>query len=155
MGLIDFAMKINIKATNLEIGEKFKKEIEKKINSLEKFAKKTFGKKYWDGFFGKGRPRAEAFVEIAKMSGHHRKGPVFYAECQIKFPGKSLRAEAQKESLELALKEVKEELKREIKKFKGKLTAKYERGARKAKRKLLLSKLAQKKEGKRDLQEGI
>jgi ribosomal subunit interface protein len=155
VGLIDFAMKITIKATNLELGEVLKKKIEKKINSLEKFAKRIFGKKYWDGFFGKGRPRAEAFVEIAKSSGHHRKGLVFYAECQIRFPGKSLRAEAQRESLELAINEVKEELKREIKKFKGKLVAKYERGARKAKRKLLLSKLAQKKEGKRNLQEGI
>jgi len=148
-------MRITIKATNLELGEEFKKEIEKKINSLERFAKKTFGEKYWNGFFGKGRPKAEAFVEIAKMSEHHKKGPFFYAECQIRFPGYSLRAEAQRENLDLALNEVKEELERQIKEFKRKLVAKYERGARKAKRKLLISEFAKKKEGKREWREGI
>jgi len=127
-------MKITFKETNLKLGESLKKKIEKKINSLEKFAREIFGKKYWNGFFGKGRPRAEAFVELAKTTEHHKKGSIFYAECQIKFPKKSFRAESQKEDIEIAINEIKDELKRQIKEFKKKKRTRFKKGALKLKR---------------------
>jgi ribosomal subunit interface protein len=127
-------MKIAIKETNLKLGKEIKKKIERKINSLEKFAKEIFEQNYWDGFFGKGKPKAEAWVEVAKSTEHHRKGPFFYAECQIKFPKKTFRAEAEREDIEVAINEVKEELKRQIKEFKNKKRAKFKKGALKLKR---------------------
>jgi len=119
--------------------EKIKNFLEEKINSLEKFAKDFFGEKYWDGFFGKGKPKIEAWVEIAKLP-KHKKGKVFYAECQMHFPGKSIRAESEKESLEAAIEEMKDELKKQIIQYKERIITKYEKGAKRAKSKLKTSK---------------
>jgi len=140
-------MKIVLKTTNIKIGKEIKDFLEEKINSLEKFAKDFFGEKYWNGFFGKGKPRIEAWVEIAKLP-KHKKGKVFYAECQMRFPGKSIRAEATKETIEAAIEEVKDEIKKQIIQYKEKLFTQYEKGARKAKEKLKISKLAQKRGAK-------
>ncbi len=142
-------MKVEIEATNLELGKPIKKLIKEKVSNIEKFAKKIFGKNYWNGFFGKGKPRAQAFFEVKKL-----KGPYFYVECQMTLPGKLIRATAKREDLEIAINSVKEKLERLIKKYKKKPLAKYERGARKAKRKLKTSFLAKRKESKRVLEEG-
>ncbi len=132
-------MKIVFKTTNIKLTEKFKNFLEEKINSLEKFAKDFFGEKYWNGFFGKGKPKIEAWVEIAKLP-KHKKGKVFYAECQMHFPNKSIRAESTKESLEAAIDEMKDELKRQIIQYKKKILTQYEKGAKIAKKKLKSSK---------------
>ena len=58
-------MKITIKTTNLKLNQALKNFIEEKVNSLEKFSKKTI----------------EAWVEIGKTTLHHQKGPFFRAEC--------------------------------------------------------------------------
>ena len=76
-------MKIIIKTKNIDLTQALKNYIEEKINSLEKFAKDLFGEKYFDNFFGKRKPRIEAWVEIGKETLHHKKGPFFWAECQI------------------------------------------------------------------------
>lgn len=62
----------------------------------------------------------EAHVEIGKPSQHHRKGPVFYAEVNLKVGGAVLRAEATHEDLRAAIVQVKEELHAQLKKFKEK-----------------------------------
>jgi len=142
-------MKVEIEAANFELGASIKKLIKEKVNNIEKFAKEIFGKNYWNGFLGKGKPRAQAFFEIKKL-----KGPYFYVECQMELPGKLIRATAKKEDLEIAINSVKEKLERLIKKYKKKPLAKYERGARRMKRKLKISTLAKKKEPKRVLEEG-
>ena len=139
---------------NIELGKVLKDLVEKKINSLEKFAKKIFGQNYWNGFLRKRKPRVEAWVEVSKTTLHHKKGPFFYVECQMKFPGKSIRAESEKESIEAALDDVKEKLERQIIKYRKKIVAKYEKRARTAKKELKISKLA-KIQGKKVLQEGI
>ncbi|MGB9598830.1 MAG: HPF/RaiA family ribosome-associated protein, partial [Minisyncoccales bacterium] len=135
-------MKIVIKITNIKLTEELRKFIERKINSLEKFSKDLFGKEYFDGFFGKGKPKIEAWVEIGKKTLHHRKGPFFYAECQMRFPGKSIRSESLKKNLKEAIIEVKEELEREIKEYKEKAISKFKRGARIFKKDLKISPLA-------------
>lgn len=119
-------MKIIIKTTNLKLNRALENFIEKKINDLEKFSK-IFHKKYFDGYYGKGKPRAEAWVEV------ERGGPFFRAECQMRLPGKSLRSEALAKDLRQAVVEVKDELQRQLKQYKNKFIAK----ARKKQRRLL------------------
>jgi len=135
-------MKITIKATKIELNPEIKKFIEEQINSLEKFAKGIFGEKYYDGFFGKGKPRAEARVEVkGKERGY------YYVECNLNFPKKLIRSESLKKDLKAAIYEIKDELQREIKEYKEKFFAKFKRGARKLKRELKISEAAKIKEG--------
>jgi ribosomal subunit interface protein len=143
-------MKITIKATKIELTPEIKEFLEDQINSLEKFAKGIFGEKYYDGFFGKGKPKAEARVEI---KGKER--GFYYVECNLNFPKKLIRAESLKKDLKSAIFEVKDELQREIKEYREKFFAKFKRGARKLKRELKVSEAAKIKEGRRVLREGI
>lgn len=135
-------MRIVIKTKNLKLNLALKNFIEEKINSLEKFSKIFYTEKYFDGFFGKGKPRIEAWVEVGKTTSHHQKGPVFWAECQMRFPKRSLRSTVQSEDLKLAICQLKDELQRELKEYKEKLTALTQRRARILKKELKLSPLA-------------
>ena len=146
-------MKINILTKNIKLTSALKNFIEEKINPLEKFVKVLYsepsrristrfskrklriakrveisllGEKYYKP----GKPRAEAWMEVGKETLHHKKGPFFWAECQMRFPGKSIRSTARAENLELAVNEVKDELQRELKEYKEKFMAKEKRGAR-------------------------
>jgi len=113
-------VKIVIKTKNLRLPKAIKNFIEEKINSLEKFLK-IFGKEYYNHFFGRGKPRVEAWIEVGKETFHHKKGPYFWAECQIRLPGKSLKSTAISKDLKLAITEVKDELQRELKEYKEKI----------------------------------
>ncbi len=112
-------MKITIRTKNLKLNQEVEDYINEKINSLEKFSK-VFKEEYFNHFFTKGKPRVEAWVEIEKTTLHHKKGPFFRAECQLRFPGKSIRAEAISEDLRLAINEIKDKLQREFKEYKEK-----------------------------------
>jgi ribosomal subunit interface protein len=143
-------MKITIKATKIKLTPEIKEFVEEQINSLEKFAKGIFGENYYDGFFGKGKPKAEARVEIrGKERGF------YYVECNLNFPKRLIRAESLKKNLKSAIYEVKDELQREIKEYREKFFAKFKRGARKLKKELKVSEAAKIKEGERVLREGI
>ncbi|HZZ99728.1 MAG TPA: HPF/RaiA family ribosome-associated protein [Candidatus Paceibacterota bacterium] len=71
-------------------------------------------------------------VEIGKPSKHHRSGPVFYAEANLKLGGKLLRAEATHVDLRAAIVDVKDALKIEIQKFKGRQNTRSRRNPLKA-----------------------
>ena len=116
-------MKIIIKTTNLELSQELRDYIQEKINSLEKFAKIFQDKNYYNGFFSRGKPRVEVWVEVSRTTRHHQKGNIFRAEAQMRLPGKGLRAESERDDLKLAIAEVKDELQRELKKYKGKAEA--------------------------------
>lgn len=150
-------MKIVIQAKNLELTQEIKDFIEEKINDLERFSDDFQDEKYFNGFFGKGKPRVEAWVEVGKETLHHRKGNLFYAECQMRFPKKSLRSVAKRDDLKLAITEVKDELQRQLKQYKRKLAAKTERKARVIKEEIKLSpaaKISKKgKMGKEEIKE--
>ncbi len=105
-------MKINIRAKNIELNSALKEFIEEKIGSVEKFTGIETNMS--------SHPPLEAFVEVEKMSHHHRKGPQFRAECNLEVKGKSLRAESIGEDLRTAVVEVKDELQRELKGLKEK-----------------------------------
>jgi len=111
-------MKIIIRTKNIQLNQALKDFINEKINSLEKFLKILQNKeKYFNRFFGKGKPKIEAWVEIERTTLHHKKGPVFRAECQLRFPGKSIRAEVVSEGLRTAINKVKSKLQREFKQY--------------------------------------
>ena len=138
-------LKLNIKTTNIKISDPLRNYIYEKIGTLDKF-------------IGGHDESVQAWVEIGKPSKHHHKGPEFYAEVDIRLPGKGkvLRSEAKQWDLRLAIDQVKDELQEELKKYKGKQEARYKRGARVAKKLLRLSPLAWfKKKGGREREEGI
>jgi ribosomal subunit interface protein len=135
-------MKIVIKSTNIELTSALRSFIEEKINDLEKFAKVFQEEEYFGKFLGKGKPKVEAWVEIAKETKHHRKGKVFCAECQMRFPRRSIRATAESDDLRSAVVQVKDDLQRQLKQYKGKIAAKIKRGERKFKKELKISPAA-------------
>lgn len=137
-GKIKMNMKIIILTKDIKLTQALKDFIENKINDLEKFLE-IFHRKYFNEYFGKGKPRSEAWVEIGKSTKHHRKGPFFRAECQIRLPGKHLRAEAEREDLRLAIIEIKDELQRQLKQYKEKVNSKTKRQLRGFKKELHLS----------------
>lgn len=147
-------MKINIKATDIKLNDALCSYIERKIGELDKF----IGKLGVEARpLKKGRPPCEAWVEIGKPSGHHKKGGVWYAEAQIRLPGKSLRSESENWDLRLAIDEVKDELQRQLKQYKEIQAAKFKRGARKVKREQRVAQEAKifGDTGKRVREEGI
>ncbi len=148
-------MKIVIKRKNLKLNRSLENFIEEKINDLEKFAKTFQTREYFNHFFEKGKPRIEAWVEIGKITRHHQKGPYFWAECQMRFPKRSLRATAQREDLKLAVVEVKDELQRELKQYKEKLAAQTKRRARVLKKELKLAPQARFWRNGRIVEEGL
>ena len=135
-------MKIIIKTTNLKLNKELSQYIEEKLNPLEKFSKILYNEKYYDHFFSKGKPKVEAWVEIGKETKHHKKGPFFWAECQMRFPKRTLRSIAESDNIKQAITEVKDELQRELKQYKEKLISKTKRRARVLKKELKLSPLA-------------
>jgi len=132
-------VKIVIKTTNVKLTPALEQYIREKINSLEKFLKIFYTEKYFNHFFGKGKPTIEAWVEIGKTTRHHRKGPFFWAECQLRFPKKSIRSTAEAEDLRRAVTEVKNELQREFKEYKEKIGAQTKRRARALEKELKIS----------------
>lgn len=113
-------MKLNIKTTNLTLTEDLKSYIEGKLGGLERFSRK----------FGQG---LEAWIEVGRITEHHKEGDVYRAEMDIRVPGKILRAQAAKSDIFMAIDEVRDEMERQLKEYRGKLWAKFTRGARKFK----------------------
>lgn len=131
-------MKINIKATNLDLTPAITVYIEEKINSLEKFISGE-DLKAWDE---RNQAAVEADVEIARTTDHHRQGDIYRAEVNIKVPGRVIRAEAQEWDVRVAIDKVKDELQIELKKYKNKQETEYRDGSRFLKKMMSISPLA-------------
>ena len=138
-------MKIIIKGIRIKLTQGLKDFIEEKIRGLEKFFK----------FKVKEDFEIKAFVEIGKLSKHHRRGDIFYAECQILLPKKGVRFAAEREDLKLAICEVKDGLQDQLKKYRKAEMQKIARGKRRIKKDLKLSKGARFYRKGRILEEGI
>ena len=123
-------MKIRIKTTNIKLTPAIEEYVNNKIGGIDKM------------LGGMNREAIKAKVEIGKTSQHHRKGDIFRAEVNLTVPGELLRTEAEEWDLRVAIDQVKNNLERKIKKYRGKQSAKYKRGARKAKKLLRISPLA-------------
>jgi ribosomal subunit interface protein len=100
-------MKIIISTKNISLDKPLETFVEDKIGGLEKFIKDP-------------NNLVEVRVEIGKPSKHHRSGPIYYAEVNMKIGSKLLRATCEHEDLRNAVTDVKDELQRQIKKLKGK-----------------------------------
>lgn len=149
-------MKIIVKTKNIKLNRVLLQYIEEKLGSLEKFLEIIYDKeKYFNGYFGKGKPRLEMWLEIGKENQHHRKGLVFRAEAQLRLPKESIRAEAVAKNLRQAITEVKDELQRGLKQYKEKLTSLTKRKTRRFKKEFRLSPRARFYRKGRIREEGI
>lgn len=132
-------MKISIKTKNITLTRAIEDFIEEKISPLEKFIKVLYDTKHFSSSSGKVKLRAEAWIEIGKETLRHKRGPFFRAEGQIRFDGKSIRAESFSKDLRIAINEVKDIMQRELKKEQQRIIAKGKRKSRALKRELKIS----------------
>ena len=95
-----------LKTTGLELTEAIENYTREKIGMLEKFLQHI------------GLPQS-ARIEIGKISEHHKKGKIFFAEVNLELPHRLLRATADSEDLYKAIDLVRKEMEREILKFTG------------------------------------
>lgn len=102
-------MKYIMQATNTTISDGMQTLVANKIKTLERFVSRFDPK------------TVEARIEIGKPSRHHHAGPVFYAEINLRIPGKLLRAEASQLDLVSAVSEAFKEIERQIKDYKDKI----------------------------------
>ncbi len=104
-------MKLSIVGKNLDLTPSFKTYIESKLLPLSKF----LGRFEEDG-------EASLWLEVARITGHHKRGDVFWAAADLKLPGKVLRAEKESGDARAAVDGIKDELRTEIEKYKSRLT---------------------------------
>lgn len=112
---------INIKATNMELTQAITDYVNKRLASLEKFAK---GKEM------------SGYVEVGKTTHHHKQGEVFKAEFDIKINGERFFTEASTSDLYAAIDDAKEEIARKITNNKDRRNTLYKRGATSVKKML-------------------
>lgn len=105
---------INIKATNMELTSAITEYVNKRLASLEKFAK---GKEM------------NGYVEVGKTTHHHKQGDVFKAEFDIQIDGERFFTEASESDLYAAIDEAKEEVTRKITHTKDRKKTLFKRGA--------------------------
>ncbi len=118
-------MKIDIKATNLDLTPALKEYIEEKVNALDKHIHVKDESET--------NAPVEAFVEVARVTRHHKKGDVFKAEINLKIHGELLRVDYGDQDVRAALDIAKDIMIKEIEKFKGARLSKERRGQRKFK----------------------
>ncbi|TSC73751.1 MAG: Sigma 54 modulation protein/ribosomal protein S30EA [Parcubacteria group bacterium Gr01-1014_44] len=109
---IIFTMKYILQSTNTTISDSIQALIDSKIKALEHFISRFDPE------------TVEARIEVGKPSRHHQTGLVFYAEINLKIPGKLLRAEATHLDLLSAVNEAFKEVERQVKDYKEKMITK-------------------------------
>lgn len=102
----NFFMKLNIKATNLELTPKLKDYVQKKMDMLDKYLGKL--------------KIISAHFEVSKTTNHHLKGEIYSAEANLSLGSDLLRVEKTEKDLYKAIDKVKDHLELVIKKYKDK-----------------------------------
>ena len=102
-------MKINIKATDLELTPAIEGYIRKKFQSLDNLLQ-TF----------EDEGNVYIYFEIARTTHHHKSGKIFYAEANVDLLGENIRAQKKEEDIRAAIDEVKDILRRKIREVKEK-----------------------------------
>lgn len=110
-------MKLQLKATNLELTDSISAHVRERMASLERMVRR------WGD-------EAEAYVEVGRTTRHHRQGDVYRAEMNLRFPGAMLRVVRQGADLHSAIDVMRDEMLQELSKFQGKRRELFERGAR-------------------------
>ena len=109
-------MKINIKATGMELTAAISDYVQKKISHIEKYLHKD-------------DIDVVVQVEVGKISHHHKAGHVFRAEVHVTGNGLDLYAVSDQEDLYAAIDIVKDEVVRELVQMKERRQALTRRGA--------------------------
>ena len=109
-------MKINFKATNLELTSETLDYCREKLGGLDKLLA--------------GDESVFLEVELGKTTRHHKQGEVFRAEMNLRTASRSFRSEAVAEDLYAAIDEVKDELSSEVKRYWKKQGTLLRRGGR-------------------------
>lgn len=107
-------MKINIKATGIELTPAISDYVDRKISALGKILSDN--------------PDIVAQVEVGKTTSHHKGGEIFKAEVHLIGGGLDQYALAESEDLYAAIDKVKDEITSEVKRGKGKRFALAKRG---------------------------
>ncbi|OGJ10886.1 ribosomal subunit interface protein [Candidatus Nomurabacteria bacterium RIFOXYD1_FULL_36_19] len=108
-------MTTNIKGTNIELTTTDTDYVNKKIDSISKFA-----------------PSGEemiVYVEVGKTTNHHKQGNYFKAEFDVTIDGEKFFTTSEKSDLYKSIDDAKDELVRKIKSNKNKKETLYKRGA--------------------------
>lgn len=103
-------MKIILHGKNIELTPAIREYVDEKIGHVEKI-------------LGGESPSVEARIEIGKPSSHHHKGPVYYAELNVRAGKMLFRATAEHDDVRTAIDTVRDEIQRQISKFKTKKQA--------------------------------
>jgi len=109
-------MKINIKATKIELTDAIKSYVEEKINMLEKNLGSI--------------KIVNCDVEVGLTSSHHNKGDIFRTELNLQLPGELLRVEKTEKDLYKSIDKVKDHMTRSIAKYKEKRIDKNRRATK-------------------------
>ncbi|MDO8471451.1 MAG: ribosome-associated translation inhibitor RaiA [bacterium] len=110
-------MKINIKATGIELTQAISDYVYKKISSIEKYLDKS-------------NTDIIAQVEVGRSTRHHKTGNIFRAEVHITGMGLDLYAVSEMEDLYAAIDVVKDEIVHSILQLKGKRETLTRKGAK-------------------------
>jgi putative sigma-54 modulation protein len=113
-------MKTNVKATQMELTTAISEYLAKRLTALDKFVDPA-------------DDSAMCYVEVGKISKHHKSGDVFRAEINLHIGGKSFRAEAEEADLYAAIDVVKDEMVAELRNSKTKRLNLLRRGGQKIK----------------------
>ena len=109
-------MKINIKATGIELTQAISDYVYKKISSIEKYLDKS-------------NTDIIAQVEVGRSTRHHKTGNIFRAEVHITGVGLDLYAVSEMEDLYAAIDVVKDEIVHNVVQSKGKRQTLAKKGA--------------------------
>lgn len=99
-------MKINIKATKIELTDSIRDYVQEKMDMLDKYLGNI--------------QVVNCDVEVAKDTNHHQKGDVYRAEVNLQVPGELLRIEKVEADLYKAIEKVKDHMAQSIVKYKEK-----------------------------------
>ncbi|MDP2642084.1 MAG: ribosome-associated translation inhibitor RaiA [bacterium] len=115
-------MKINIKATGIELTPAISSYVQKKISPIEKYLPAPAG-------LDRGSADIVAQVEVGKSTRHHKSGSVFRAEVHITGIGLDLYAVSEMPDLYAAIDIVKDEIVHNAVQSKGKRETLTRKGA--------------------------
>jgi ribosomal subunit interface protein len=114
-------IKINIKATNLELNDKIRDFVEEKIYSLKKFLNiKESDEALFD-------------VEVGKTTTAQHTGDIFRTEINLSIRGQFYRTESTTDHLFVSVENAIAEMQKQIRRSKNKKTTLFKKGAEKIK----------------------
>ena len=100
-------MKLNLKATNFELTDQIRKQVQDKIGGLDKYFNNI----------------QQIDVEVGLVRKGQQKGKIFFCEVNVSVPKKLLRYRREFEDMTKAINEAKKGIQLEIKKYKERMNS--------------------------------